>query len=178
MSSNVQISKMARTAVSTFLSDPDVGFNPTLAAVWSDYGISGSPFTINFASNSPNFFQGFYAAKDLIASSNVTFPAISLYTVKTANTNNEKFHLFSGSIMIGIDTYVSFPQSRALTNSDDLTDAVEATYYNVFHTLDNQSLWGNVTYNGDLYVTRGPVLMGGPNWIQLMQARLTVDIDN
>jgi hypothetical protein len=178
--SNVRIAVAARRAVINFLSDPTVGFNPTLLDICTDSEIPNRAFTIDFVDpNSKNFFQGFYAAKDLIATSNVSFPAITLYTIKTANTNNEKFHLFSGSVMLGLDTYVSFPQSKALPDSDDLCDCVEDTYYNLFHGLANQAFWTNgVTYNGDLYVTRGPVLMGGPNWIQLMQARLTVDIDN
>jgi hypothetical protein len=173
---NVQISKHVRTAVYNFLSDPGFGFNPTLASICSDYSIA-SAFTINFASNSPNFFQGFYSAKDLIGTSVISFPIMTLYTQKSANQNNEKFHVFSGSVLIGIDTYISFPQSRALTNSDDLSDAVEATFYNVFNQTANQATWGSVTYNADLYITRGPMSQAGTNWVQYMQAKLTVDVD-
>src|ERR1041385_5520082 len=104
MSDFVKVSNQARTVVTTLLKDDALGFNATLNTICGDYGIR--PFTIDFVPKSKNFFTGYFAAKDLVTTSNIAFPLMCLYTIKSANTNDEKFHVFSGSVMIGLDTYI------------------------------------------------------------------------
>lgn len=170
----LSISKHARQTLVTLLADENVGFNPTLAIICQTYGIPA--FTLDFTAKG-NFFQGYYSAKDLVETTPLKKgPIVCMYTMKSQNMNDQKFVTFSGSIMFGIDTYVTFPQSSALQNTEDLVDAVEATYYSVFNSAANYSFYGDVQYNGDLLVTRGPLAKGLPNWVQLVQSRLTVDL--
>lgn len=170
------VSKQVRDVVTTLMADETVGFNPTLMAICDDYEIS--PFSIDFSDNSKNFFAAYYNAKDLSETSSFRFPIVCLYTIKSQNTNENKFVTFSGSVMIGIDTYLSFGKSSALADTESLADAVEATYYKLFNSESNQSFYqtGGVIYNGDLLIQRGPVAKGGSNWLQLMQSRLTFDL--
>jgi hypothetical protein len=169
------VSKHIRDTIVTLLADETVGFNATLATIAQSYNVK--PFSLDFTGNSRNFFQGYYTAKDLVESTNLKKgPFACLYTIKSQNTNDQKFVTFSGSVLVGIDTYITFPQSAALSNTDDLTDAVEATYYTMFNSAANYSFYGDVQYNGDLLATRGPVAMGLPNWVQLMQCRVSFDL--
>jgi hypothetical protein len=171
----VQVSNQARTVVTNFLSDNTLGFNATLATICGSYGIT--PFTINFAPKSKNFFTGYYAPKDLVTTSNISFPLMCLYTIKSANNNQEKFHVFSGSVMIGLDTYIGFPSSAAPSDPETLVDAVEDTLYNLFNSPATQHLWTPVSYNGDVQVNRGVLTKQGPNWLQLVRSMMTFDIN-
>ena len=156
------------------MADETVGFNPTLQAITT--GIQLPTFTLDFSATSKNVLQGWYAAKDLIATTTTKFPLMCVYTIKSQNQNTAKFATFSGSVMFGLDTYLSFPPSQARNNTDDLVDAVEGTLYTVFNSPSNYGYYGDVQYNGDLTIQRGPIAKGAQNWLQLISSRLTFDL--
>lgn len=170
------ISNLARNNVLGFLNNL---FNSTLADNCATF--SAVPFTLDFSTNSRNFFQGYYSSKDLVGTSIVKFPIMTLYTHGSANQNITKFNVFSGLVQIGIDTYLSFPQSAALSNTESLGDAVESTMYTMFNAPDNQPLWAtpyySLTYMFDASVRRGAVSMGAQNWIQLIQTQFSIKVD-
>ena len=170
----VNVGKTVRDVVKTMLADGTVGFNATLASVCTSYGIA--PFTIDFTGNKNNFLQGYYGAKDLAETTNVKFPVICLYTTRSQNTNENKFAIFSGSVEIGIDTYLSHGKSAAVADTEALADAVESTYYTLFNSSTNYHFYGQAGYNGDLYVQRSPVSKGAANWIQTLNSRLTFEL--
>jgi hypothetical protein len=169
----ISITKHIRTAITTLLSDSNSGFNPTLQTVCEEYGIS--PFAIDFGVRSKNFYQGWYGYDELVQTSNFKLPVMCLYSVKTQNQNLEKFRVFSGASMIGIDLYLSWNKSSAVLDTETLGDAVTDTLYNMFNREDNFSFFGDVIYNGDLSINKGPLALSGDNWLQLSQSRLSVD---
>jgi hypothetical protein len=169
----INISNHIRTTIGTILANDNVGFNPILQAICTDY--NAKPFTIDYSPKSRNFFQGYFGPKVLMNTTNVKFPVQCLYTIRTQNQNTEKFAVFSGAVQLGIDTYISFSKSGAPGEPDALGDAVEDTLINLFNSSANLHMFGNVTYNGDISTTRGPMADDGSNWLQLLQTRLTFD---
>jgi hypothetical protein len=168
------ISKHIRDTVTALLSSETVGFNPTLAALCTQFQVP--TFSIDFIAKTKNFIQGWFAAKDVIATSTLKLPLMCFYGIKSQNQNTQKFTTFSGSVMMGLDTYISFPSSQAPNTADNIVDAVEGTLYTVFDSPANYSYYGDVQFNGDLLVKRGPISMGGSNWIQPVFAGLTFDL--
>lgn len=170
----ISISNHVRSTIGAMLAHPTVGFNPTLGTIANDYGCT--PFTIDYRTTSNNFFTGYFTSKNLLDTSNISLPMQCLYTLRAMNTNSEKYAVFAGTLDLGIDTYISFGKSGAPRDTDTVADAVEATLYNVFHQEANMPLYGNVTYSGDLTVTRFPLQQSGTNWLQLVQARLSCEL--
>ena len=158
--------------MSNILADPSSGFNAVMGSLCDTYNIE--PFTIDFGPASRNFFQGWYGPTVLDETSNVKYPVMCLYTVKSQNTNQEKFRLFSGSVMMGLDVYLTFRKSSAPQDTETLGDAVESTMYTVF---DGDTAYGDVLYNGDLLIQKGPLQLGASNWIQLVSSKLTFDLN-
>jgi len=173
----VSVTKTVRDSITSLVADPSVGFNPTLVKVCNDYNVQ--PFLIDFSNNSRNFFAGYYGAKAIMETTNTKFPLICLYTIKSTNTNQQKFQVFSGTILLGIDVYLSYGKSSAFGNTDLLADAVEDTIYNVFNSEANYGFYsaasGDLEYNGDISVTRSSLTKDAYNWLQALQVRFTVD---
>jgi hypothetical protein len=170
----VSVSKSVRDVVTALMSDSVIGFNATLSTIAAAYDIK--PFVIDFGPHSSNYFQGYYGAKDILETSASNMPLICAYTFKSQNTNQQIYATFSGTVGIGIDTYVSFPRSSAMLDTETLGDTVEDTYYNLFNSTATQKYWTSIGYNGDLVITRGAVAMGADNWYQLIKSQLTFDI--
>jgi len=172
----VNVSKYCRDKVVLLLSDEAVGFNKTLDTVVESYGITG--FTIDFGANSKSFFQGWYNPNDLIRTTTVKMPFVVLYGMKSENQNLEKFQTFAGAVRLGIDTCISFPSAQAPNASDDIIDAVEATYYTVFNSAPNQTFFtpNGIVYNGDIRMTRSTVTTANANWGQVLHTEVDFDL--
>lgn len=170
--SNVNIHQKVRSTVAAMLAS---NFNATLTSISNAYHVPG--FTIDFADKSKNFFNGNYAATDLISTSSVKFPVVCLYTIKSQNTNSEMFRVWSGTSLIGIDVYLSWNKSAALSDTETLGDAVSDCLVNVFNSEANQSQYTSVIYNGDIQFNKGTVTQAANNWLQLLQCRLSFDFN-
>jgi hypothetical protein len=167
----VSITKHIRTTVTTLMSDSTSGFNANFETVCEAYNIN--PFFIDFGAKSKNFYQSYIGYNELIQTSNFKFPVMCLYTTKTQNQNTEFSRLFSGTSGLGIDVYLSWPKSSAVLDTETLGDAVSDAMYNMFN--HQTASYGDILPNGDLTIQRGPLVLGGDNWLQLLQCRLSVD---
>ncbi len=171
----ISVSKHIRDVVVNIMSDQSTGFNATLTAVSDQYQIE--PFLIDFSSISKNFYQGWYSSKTLDITTAYKCPLMLLYTIKSQNQNLEKFRVFSGAALMGLDIYLSFKKSAAIPDTETLGDAVEATLYNLFNQESTAALYGDVIFNGDISIQKGPLALADTNWLQLIQSRLSFDFN-
>jgi hypothetical protein len=110
-------------------------------------------------------------AVDLIEKSGmVKYPAIHLYCEKIANTLNEKFRRFSGTVQMAIE--IRHSQDRL----DGLQDRVESyadAMTQVLHA--SRGDWGDGMFYGGAYeVSFGAVKQGGKKFLQT--AKITFEI--
>jgi hypothetical protein len=170
-----QISKAVREAVHRRLSDPATGFNVNLQAVAPDYDIR--PFTIDWSENSKQFFQGFLTPDDLDDTTASRYPMVMLFAINSANQNLQKFTLFSGVVVIGLDFHLSWRAGNALKNFEDLSDAVEDAVYTTLNGTDFQAWGAPLAYNGEVQMQKRPLEMAGEHWRQTISFRLTFQVD-
>ena len=169
-----QISKRVRDAVQWFLANPTTGFNQAIAATASDGSFNA--FQINFGAKSKNFFLGQIDPLEIESTTPAQFPVMCLYVVGSANTNKQKFCLFSGEVTIGIDVMVSWKSSAGNIDFDTIPSAIEDAIYSVLNTADFGSWNIPSSYNGIISIARGPIDKGAEHWIQTLSARLTVEV--
>jgi hypothetical protein len=174
-----QISKRVRDAVLAKLAHVTVGFNANLAAAvaTASYGTE-QPFTIDWsAGTSKNLFIGPLAPSQIDDTTPSAYPLVSLYTVRSGQTGAQKFNLFSGEVVMGLDFHLSWIDSKARPIFDDRADLVEDA---VVKTFNDASFVppSAVSYNGDVTLDRGPVSEGdGENWRQTLSFRLTFTVN-
>jgi hypothetical protein len=100
----------------------------------------------------------------------VQYPLVNVYCEKIANTLEEKFRTFSGTVQMAIELRHS--QDRL----EGLQDAVELYADAVMRTLNaGRGDWGDGMFYGGAYeVSFGPVKKGGKNFLQV--AKVTFEI--
>jgi hypothetical protein len=100
----------------------------------------------------------------------VQYPLVNVYCEKIANTLEEKFRTFSGTVQMAIELRHS--QDRL----EGLQDAVELYADAVMRTLNSgRGDWGDGMFYGGAYeVSFGPVKKGGKNFLQV--AKVTFEI--
>lgn len=173
--SGISISKQVRDQVRTFLSASD-GFNATLTALASDYGIT--PFVIDFTGNpSNNFFQSQVDARQLEESSTIKYPIMTLFSNRIEDDNEQKFQRFSGKVLIGLDLFLSWKTSHALPDSESLGDAIEATVVDVMNRQSNQGWNLETVYNGNVSLTRLPLRLAASSWRQTLRFLLHFEVE-
>src|SRR5579862_2099312 len=118
-----QIGRKVRQAIVAQLSPSATGFNDRLASVAGTYGIDA--YTIDWTSESQNFIYGRIAPQLLDESSPLTYPLVTIDTVRSQNTNRVKFALFAGPVTALIEVHHSWTQDSALQDFSDLVDATE-----------------------------------------------------
>lgn len=169
-----EISKQVRDVVLARLADSTQGFNVHLAAAAASYGISG--FTIDWAPGSKNFFVGQYSAEEILGSSAVRLPAMTLFTVSSVNRNRQKFQTFSGDVVLGLDFWLAW-RGQNTVNTESLADAVEEAMYACLNSGEWNAVNGPVCWNGEIQLTRRPVNAGAQGWIQALTFRAPFELD-
>lgn len=162
--SYLSIARRVREAVHARLSDSTTGFNPTLAAISSTYGIR--PFEVNFGSKSFNYVLGHISPDMLEQSSDFRYPLMAIYIQEGAHTGVQKFNNFSGPIRLIIDVWLSWSEIKGLRDFESYADAVNDAIVDVMNRTVNQNWIGGVVYNGNVQFRRGPLLFAGENWRQ------------
>lgn len=107
-------------------------------------------------------------------SSDVKYPAVSVYCEKIVNQLKEKFRAFSGKAVMGIEVRVS--QDRL----EGIESVVQAHLDAVTQVLDqNRGDWGEgMYYAGGYEAVIGPVKHGGRNFIQVGKVTFEVGVSN
>jgi hypothetical protein len=170
-----EISRKVREAVLLRLSDPTSGFNANLAAVASTYGIQ--PFSVDWSATSKNFFRGFLDPNDVDESTPSRYPLVMMYAITSTNRNLQKFALFSGEVILGLDFHITWRAGNALRNFEDLGDAIEDAVYKTLNGTDFQAWGAPLTYNGQISLAKRPLELAGEHWRQTLSFRLTLQVD-
>jgi hypothetical protein len=107
-------------------------------------------------------------------STDVLYPAVSVYCEKIVNQLKEKFRNFSGKAAMAIEVRVS--QDRLGGIEDQLQSYVDA----VTQVLDqNRGDWGEGMYYAGCYeAALGPVKHGGQNFIQVGKVTFEVGVSD
>ena len=168
-----QISKKVRDAVRLKLSDSASGFNPVFASVAPTYGVNA--FTVDFSERSPQFFQAFVHPDEIDESTPSKYPLMCLYTLRCVNRNEQKFSLFSGDVLIGIDVHLTWRNARVLPDFESLADAVEEAVITLFND-DALITPPSVAYNGGISLDRSTVTMAGEHWRKTLSFRLAFEV--
>jgi hypothetical protein len=105
-------------------------------------------------------------------STDVTYPAVSVYCEKIANQLKEKFRNFSGYALVAIEVRVS--QDRL----EGIEDQVQMYLDAVTQVLDqNRGDWGEgMYYAGGYEAVFAPVKHGGQNFIQTGKVTFNVGV--
>jgi len=107
-------------------------------------------------------------------STDVLYPAVSVYCEKIVNQLKEKFRNFSGKATMAIEVRVS--QDRLGGIEDQLQSYVDA----VTQVLDqNRGDWGEGMYYAGCYeAALGPVKHGGQNFIQVGKVTFEIGVSD
>lgn len=177
-----KISRGVRLAVVDRLSNVINGFTPNLLLAIADAGIAvpdGWTLPIDFGVESLNFFQADIDPHDLDDTTPTTFPAMTVYSDRSANTNDEKFRLFAGPVTIHVRMFVSWTSSAALPDFETIGDCVEEAFYQTFNSSDPAVVaWActdQFAYNGELAFARGKLSQDGESWFQDYGVSIAVD---
>src|SRR5436309_1302861 len=116
-----QISKLVRDTLKTQLSAGITGFNDRLQGIAGEYGVE--PWQVDWSDESTNFLFGRVSIQAVAQSSILTFPLVTIDTVRSANTNRVKFTTFAGPVAVVIDVHHSWPQESVLADFASYVDA-------------------------------------------------------
>lgn len=151
--------KIVRDAVRGFMADAVTGFNPTLAALSSTYGIT--PFAITWTSPSRNFTQSFI--EDVELSPILDFPGAALYTSDARDTGEPRALSFTGDVTACLDFWIRYRTGAEAFDSESVLDAVEDAAMKVLNTQANAWPVG-VLFARDTAILRGPLMPLADGW--------------
>ena len=158
-----QISKYVRDAIKTQLAANTTGFNARLAAISSTYGITAAQ--IDWTATSTNFIFGRMAPELFEESSVFTYPLLTIDTIRSQDMRRVKFSTFSGSVAAVIDVHHSWPDESVIADFASVVDATEDAVVACLNDKATQVWPGNLLWNGQVQVQRGPIKMGGYGWV-------------
>ena len=160
--------KVTRDAVRTALSAAVTGFNAQLAAIAAAYSIV--PYTIDWAAESRQTFQGYISPEQIDVSQIVEYPAVVLYTSDAINENFEKGHRFGGQVQAHMDWYLRFKTGIEV---DDVESILDATEDAALEAINDYSAWpANVIYNRQFQVSRDAISLLGEGWEQRIAVQM------
>jgi len=167
---------------SRFIESGD-GWNDVYNGLASDYSVEPD-MAIDFAPGSgfsANFALANIAPRDRMTTSNFKFPFMSLFSLKSVNTNLEKYQMFAGEVVIGFNVFLSWKGSKIALDMESIANCVEETAFTIFnrarHAHPEDQDWGDgPVYNGDLSLTRSRIERGAEFWDQLLSFQAGFDV--
>lgn len=179
---NLQVSRACRNAVIDRISDANNGFTPRLIAALADASQDiplGWKLPVVFDNSARNYISGDVAPEDLDSTSNVTYPFVSLFSLRAVNENQQKFQAFSGPVYLGLNVFLSWGASRLLPDFESIADCVEEAVIATFNSAQTIA-WtynrGGLVYNGDISCDRSRLSKDAENWFQTLAFKLTLEV--
>jgi hypothetical protein len=179
----VKITRVMRAGIRARLAHEETGFTPLFESQLDDMGITlptNFKLPINFENDSRNFFMADITPEDFERTTGFTYPMMTLFAISSANQNKTKFHAFSGEAAMGLNLYISWPQTRAIVDMEDVCDAAESALYETFNAgalLDWSQLHDTrLVYNGEFSLARSKTVKGAESWRQDLYGRIVMDI--
>lgn len=164
------ISKLVRDTIRERLADPAAGWNITHAALATAAGVPA--IAIDFSgTGAKQFFEGQVDVDDVLGSTAAKRPVMQIFTRASANTNACLRGIFSGTIEAYLLLHIEQRSGNAVRDYETPADVVEGVFYRLFMDRAWQKP-SEVTFGGEISVTRGPVIAGDANWRQTITCRL------
>ena len=158
-----KVSQRILDAVFARLSAAD-GYNAGIAVQAPIYGLAAATMTLDFTAASQNFYFDQIDSEMLEQSGTIRYPFACLYILESAQTNEQKFTQFSGSVRCILEVNLSWTPVRGTQNREIYSNCIEDVVVDVINRLSNQN-WGKpLVYNGQIQCKRGPTVFGAQNY--------------
>jgi hypothetical protein len=177
-----QVSYLVRSQVVARISNPTTGFNYWLGQACASQtpAISTLAYAINWQSPSTDFWQSYISSEDLDATSTPDQGTLCMiYGLGMANQTGTvvKFAVFTGTVEIGVDFDIAWPESFDPQDTEGLADATDDAMIQTFNSAAYFGSFGSgVIYDGLISAARGPLRQSGPGWRQRIPYRLTFEV--
>jgi hypothetical protein len=165
------------TQILALLQDPVRGFNVSVLQKAPLFSIPTDFIKLDFGTKSANFFLGQVDPTILEESGIINFPMACLYILEYQQTNSQKFSGISGIVRCVLDVYNSWTKITGLQNFDKYAHCVSSVVLGIINRQDNQVWTQPVTYNGNIQVKRGPVTLGGKNYVQQVSFSMIFEVN-
>lgn len=175
---SLKVGKAVIEGVTARLADLTTGFNVNVFALAQDWQTDS--FEIDFLNpNSTSFIVGQVAQQALFSAMNVTLPLMTLDCVRTANQNLVKFAAFAGIGFAQIDVHIDW-QGTQINDFDTFSSLVESALYLTLNQQEADFQWQayGLLYNGDIAVSKSPIVPGARNWARTITAGMSFKIIN
>ena len=172
----LSISKLVRDRIQAMLADPVYGFNAQLAAIAPPYGVVAFqidwPAHTNWAFGriSPDILEAVDAVPEISdTSSALSYVFLTIDTSAETDRRITMESTFAGDVQAIIELTLSWEQSQTLPDFASWADACQAAIREALNSAAVQSA-GMPLLNPKWYATKGPILLGGANFRQSIQA--------
>jgi hypothetical protein len=166
-------SKLATDQVLAMLSNQATGFNAAFYSLASSYGVD--VLSIDWDPTRTQFWPGNLTPDQIDESTTSEYPMAFLYSTGARSQNTQKFAVFSGTVTVQLDIWLSWDSPDAIDTFEATGNAVEDVLVGIFNS-SGASWGGNVYYNGDITIDRGRLEMAGQNWRQRISCRLILEV--
>lgn len=177
--------KLARTAIVNALSHSTLGWNSTYPAIAATYSSPVASFTLDFTSASGNVFYGQLAGfEDLDLTQLDQYQCCAIYTTQALNQKLEMPRSFSGSVIAGVDWYLSYRDKRGTASgietndTESVCDAIDEAMGEIFLArLGNTiALPSGVRYSKSLASERSPVVLLDDGFSMIVRYELPFEV--
>jgi len=179
------ISSEVLSQIYTRMADDNYGLNTTFNSLATGYSLT-QRFAINFTADavgsSNNFVMADVDPGEWQKASSFRYPLVTLFVDYSENENLQKFHMFSGTIVAGLNIFVEWTQTRIGLEFEKYTNCVEEAVYTVMNrargAFQGDQDWGRLAvYNGNLQLKKSRLQRGASFWIQALQFRATFELN-
>lgn len=164
------ISGPVRQFVRARIGDTTSGWNYWIGQVWNQiYGLPVKQVPqIDTVRPGSNFFQGQIAPQIIDANDSSEYPICLVYSVSAEDTHIVNPAEFGGIVRVGVEFWESFELDLIPPDVESSADAIEDAMYETFNSQQYYGLTAasGFVYNNEMNVTRGPLMVGGENYLR------------
>ena len=169
-----QITQRVMTALYSALS---AGFNNAVNNTAGGYGLIADKYQVDWSDSSQSVYRAAADPADLDRTTASRYPLVCIYGLSSSNQNFTKFSRFSGFVTIAMDIHLSWTNAGALTDFESAGNLIEDVVIDLINSTDWQSYSVKIAWNGNISLTRTPLIRGAQGWLQSMKFQMTFQVD-
>ena len=159
-------------AVHNRLAHATDGWNPLLDAISSSYGVTVK-HSIDFdGSGAGNYFRARLSAEGIDGASRRNYPTMTLFLESMEATDGQKRTTFYGSMVIGIDIFLSDDGSEPPDQFEFLKAAIMDSLSSLFGDIVDRSWFTDFNSNNDYAITTEALRFGAERWVEVVHFRM------
>lgn len=172
------------------LSDDTSGLNATYNGIAASYGVPADlaiDWVGGVKKKSKNFVLANVNPDDWTGSGAFEYPLITLFTEGGVNQNDQKFHLYSGPVHVGMNVFLSWDEARLKLDRFEPTawcmeDAITQVFNRARNAFPVDQFWnatdnGDVAYNGNIMWQKSRVEQAAGFWRQALAFKFIFEIN-